>query len=363
MAQKKSPGGTKKTTKKTTAPAKKTAQAPKPIRREVGAAVCLMLGMISFLEYFKVNAWLVNGFSKVIKGLFGWGFLAVPVCFFWAAWILFFHKGRPISWRLLCVSLIPLNFGAIVHLIAYKDPYVYDVVGVQNMFWTGVEMKSGGVISSAIADLLRGALSVYGALPLLLVLISALILCGARVSLKKAVEDIKAHEYPPYEPEPEPDPEQFEPLPTRPLRAPARPSLREDIDIPIDADEKKPGKRAKPTSDKNRRSSWIDIPIDDIPEEESRKRPSDAATIFPICPRASYTGAGTQRRIPQRSAIRDVTPSVWRPSRSPISAMFSRSRYRSTKLSRSFWTRAPRRSRPCRNPPPSLLRKSWIKTR
>jgi S-DNA-T family DNA segregation ATPase FtsK/SpoIIIE len=309
MAQKKSPGGTKKTTKKTTAPAKKTAQAPKPIRREVGAAVCLMLGMISFLEYFKVNAWLVNGFSKVIKGLFGWGFLAVPVCFFWAAWILFFHKGRPISWRLLCVSLIPLNFGAIVHLIAYDEPYVYDVVGVQNMFWTGVEMKSGGVISSAIADLLRGALSVYGALPLLLVLISALILCGARVSLKKAVEDIKAHEYPPYEPEPEPDPEQFEPLPTRSLRAPARPSLREDIDIPIDADEKKPGKRAKPASDKNRRSSWIDIPIDDIPEEEKPKTSVRRSDDIPDMPTGIiYRGRNTapdtaKKRDPRRDPI------------------------------------------------------------
>ena len=295
MAQSKSASRTKKTTKKSPAAAKKQAPARQPIRREVGAVVCLALGLITFLEYFKVNAWLVNGLCKVIKGVIGWGFLAVPPCLLWAAWILFFHKGRPISWRLLCVSLIPLNFGAIVHLIAFKERYVYDYVGVQNMYWAGVEMKSGGVLSSAIADLLKGALSVYGALPLLLALVCAMILCGAKVSLKKTMEDIKAHEYPPYEPEPEPE-QLPEPLPSRALRAPARSSAVRSsdefkIDIPIEEEEKKPPKKTRESGGKGRISRWIDIPIEDIPEEKTPKAGASGSDDIPDMPTGIiYTG-------------------------------------------------------------------------
>ena len=93
MAQTKSSGAAKKkNSAKAAAPVKKASPARKPVRREVGAVVCLLLGMFTLLGYFIRNAWLVDGLCLyVFKGLFGWGFLAVPPCFFWAAWILFFH--------------------------------------------------------------------------------------------------------------------------------------------------------------------------------------------------------------------------------------------------------------------------------
>jgi S-DNA-T family DNA segregation ATPase FtsK/SpoIIIE len=80
--------------------------------------------MFTFLGYFIKDAWLVDALCLyVFKGLLGWGFLMVPPCFFWAMGILFFHKGRPVRLRLVAVALIPLLFGAIVHIISCKVPF------------------------------------------------------------------------------------------------------------------------------------------------------------------------------------------------------------------------------------------------
>ena len=79
MAQSRSASGTKKNTS-----AKKKAR--KPIRREVGSVVCLALGLFTLIGYFVRDYWLIDWLCLyVFKGLFGWGFLVVPLCFLWAA--------------------------------------------------------------------------------------------------------------------------------------------------------------------------------------------------------------------------------------------------------------------------------------
>ena len=267
MAQTKS--GTR-TKKKSTASSTKTkAPAKKPIRRGVGALVCLGLGLFTFIGYFTVDAWLINWLCLyVFKGLLGWGFLAVPPCFFLAAWILMFHKGRPVKGRLLAAALIPVLFGAVVHLIACQEIYYFDWAGIRTMYLGGINMETGGAVSGAIADVLKSAVSIYGAMPILVVLTTAMICLAARISPKKVYDDIKNHEYPPYEPEPEP-----EPVPVRaPLtngRRNARTTSRAesfDIDIPVDEPEKP---KKTPTVGK-RKNRWIDIPLDDdtFPEPE-----------------------------------------------------------------------------------------------
>ena len=45
----------------------------RPIRREVGAAVCFFIGLFSFIGYFKVDALFIDYFCRVIKGLIGYG--------------------------------------------------------------------------------------------------------------------------------------------------------------------------------------------------------------------------------------------------------------------------------------------------
>ena len=107
MAKTKSATRTKATTNQT-----KSVQAPKPIRREVWALVCLVLGLFTTIGYFVKDYWLIDALCLyVFKGLFGWGFLVTPVCFFIASWILFTHRGLPVRGRLIAAALIPLQIG------------------------------------------------------------------------------------------------------------------------------------------------------------------------------------------------------------------------------------------------------------
>ena len=46
--------------------------APKPIRREVGAVVCLFLAIFSAIGYFNVDALFIDIFCGFLKGLVGW---------------------------------------------------------------------------------------------------------------------------------------------------------------------------------------------------------------------------------------------------------------------------------------------------
>lgn len=52
--------------------------APRPIRREVGAVVCAFLGIFSAIGYFNVDALFIDIFCGFLKGLLGWGYYLIP---------------------------------------------------------------------------------------------------------------------------------------------------------------------------------------------------------------------------------------------------------------------------------------------
>ena len=161
MAQSKSASGTKKNTSA-------KARAKKPIRREVGSVVCLALGLFTLLGYlpFSENYWLIDWLCHyTFGGLFGYGFYVVPFCFFWAAAILAFHRGRPVVGRLIAIAFIPLLFGAAVHLLKCKEDYGFDWLSIRSLYQGGVNLETGGVVSGLLSIFLERAVSVYGALP------------------------------------------------------------------------------------------------------------------------------------------------------------------------------------------------------
>ena len=87
-AQKKSTGGKRtasssgarrsSSSAKSTGSRKKTAPQPKPIRREVGAVVCLLLAIFSAFGYFNIHALFIDFFVNIVKGLIGYGFWLLP---------------------------------------------------------------------------------------------------------------------------------------------------------------------------------------------------------------------------------------------------------------------------------------------
>ena len=87
-AQKKSTGGKRTASssgkrtgtsgKSASAGRKKAASQPKPIRREVGAAVCFLLAIFAAFGYFNVHAIFIDFFCGIAKGMIGYGFWLVP---------------------------------------------------------------------------------------------------------------------------------------------------------------------------------------------------------------------------------------------------------------------------------------------
>ena len=213
MAQTKS--SSKKTTAKTTrakspAPKKtpRTAAAmtpPEPvvpIRRELGGVFFLFLALVIVISYFRNEGAFVQFFSDIVKGFSGWGYwLAAPV-FLLIAYILFFHRGRPVALRSFCAFLIPIFVAAIVSLFANPFDFSRADIGqiADTLFDYGKKLESAGVFGGLLAYGLEKALSIYGALP---VLIALTLVCGVYAcsgSMKKAADKVKIQMQGQYDP-------------------------------------------------------------------------------------------------------------------------------------------------------------------
>ena len=156
MAQRKQKKGTaasRQTQKHLTQQRKRTAK-KRPIRREVGAIVCLLLGAATISSCFGDSAPFLNWLSLLFKGFVGSGYYILPFSFLMGFIILMFHDGRPVVLRTVCAFLLPVTVGAMVHLIGGQDS-----VGasdyVRTIFDKGMHLSSGGLISGSLAQLLE----------------------------------------------------------------------------------------------------------------------------------------------------------------------------------------------------------------
>ena len=221
--------------------------APKPVRREVGAAVCAFLAILSFIGYFDVDGWFIDIFCGFIKGLLGWGFYLFPPALLLAAIALAFHRGRPVAFRLFCCFMLPIVFGAIAHLLFSRT--ALELGGdfgklVTGLYAEGKLMECGGLIAGLLAMALESMFSVYGAFPLLLALLLFFLMYSVSLSIGKVARWLSGRERPEYEYVPEPEPDERAPQARKEAQPAAKP-------------EKKPKNRV------------IDIPVDDEPDEDT----------------------------------------------------------------------------------------------
>ncbi len=202
---------------------------PRPIRREVGAVVCLLLAFFAAFGYFNIQAIFIDFFCSLLKGLFGYGFWLAPPMLVVASYILAFHRGRPVRLRLWCALLTPLVMGAILHLILYKEEFVFGLEAIKGLWKLGLEVRCGGAVSGLIAETLSLVFSGIGA-GLILVLFQALMLLGAfHLSIPEIVDAIRDRPRPEYEYVEEPKAEE------KPVRRRPEPERRRSaIDIPVD---------------------------------------------------------------------------------------------------------------------------------
>ncbi|MBR5095403.1 MAG: DNA translocase FtsK 4TM domain-containing protein, partial [Oscillospiraceae bacterium] len=287
----------KKKTKKTTKSSSKSDPKPRkksipddapppptpapPRHREIFGGVLLCLAVFTIIGWFNKDGKFIAFFAKLFEGLLGWGsWLIVPV-FLFAAGVLIFHRGRPVKLRVTMAMLLLPLFGALVQL--FKMDSLAALKGVEFkvlvdvLFQSGTEMRSGGVLGGLLAEGLDLALSVYGAVPLVLVaFILALILAirgtlvGLFSGMREAAETRRearaayAAQQREQRLEEEPDPE--------PIPAPVVPAVRE-----------------KPVRRPRQSGFAMDLPLGDEEEELSLKGPT--MTIDPEEPDFPRLGA------------------------------------------------------------------------
>ena len=211
---------TKKTTKKTTTSRNKTTkktpqpqmppmsppEAVVPIRRELCGVFFLFLTLMISISYFKDEGAFVQFFSGLVKGFAGWGYWITAPVFLLIAFILLFHHGRPVVLRSICAFLLPILVAAIISLFESEiDPSGWDITDLANaLFDRGKDLQAAGVFGGLLAIALQSALSIYGALPVLIVLTLVCALYACSGSLKKtagrAAEKVKMQMQAQYDP-------------------------------------------------------------------------------------------------------------------------------------------------------------------
>jgi len=212
----------------------KQAAEKKPVRREVGAFVCLILAVVFACGYFD-DAPAVAWFCNLFKGVFGYGYwLSVPTMLL-CAYILAFHRGRPVRLRLVCAFLIPVLLGAMLQALVCRFGDVQfawskDIVG--ELWSSGKTMSSGGLLCGLLGVLSHNQLGILGVI--LFVFGEMFALLGAfHLTIGDVVEYVRNRPHPEYEPaadEPERPKRQLPPEPVREMPAPKRVVF----DVPLD---------------------------------------------------------------------------------------------------------------------------------
>ena len=227
----------KKTTKKTSGKSGSRTTAkkpqPRPIRREVGGVVCLVLALCVFVSYFGISAIFIDWLAVLIKGLLGYGYWLFGPALVLAGCILLFHHGRPVTLRVTSALLLPVLLGTLCHMLLVKEAYASSIGIIPAMWKGGVALKCGGVISGALGQGSVAVFSKIASIIIFTVLFVVLLMVALRLTVGALIE--KHRERPKYEEEPEPE---------KPVREPKRPretvaaipaeSARPRIDIPVD---------------------------------------------------------------------------------------------------------------------------------
>ena len=243
--------------------------ARKPVRREIGGVICILLGLLCFIGYFEVEAAFFV-LTDVMKGLIGYGYQILPFCILWAGVVLLTHRGRPVALRVTCILLLSLLWGIIGHVLVFGVPLSMElgIVEVCSVLYnSGLGLHSGGAAAGLLAFTLEKTVSVFGAVPVVLILMILFLFVGANMTPRTLIETIRARQ--PYDPDAYDD-EEYMPAPiVRPAAKPAKKQVKrapdaaellmlgqtEDfsgmIDIPLDGEVRKPaGKTTKAAAKK-----------------------------------------------------------------------------------------------------------------
>jgi len=163
----------------------------RPVHREVGAFVCLFLGVFVILGCFSVKAVLIRLLCSLFKGLIGAGFYVLPFSFLMAFLILLLHNGRPVRMRLTCTFLLAVTIGALVHLVASHAQIAWRFAMLGELYRGGVAGTAGGAVAGLLAMLLKAVISKVGAVIVFLVLFFVELLGALNMTVSSVIAAIR----------------------------------------------------------------------------------------------------------------------------------------------------------------------------
>ena len=193
---------TKKTTQKSTAKQtvekrskqnKALEKSAKPIRREIGAAICLFLGIFTILSIFGVKSWFTTKLlAPFCKGLVGnAGFYILPASFFFSTFILLFHGGRPVRLRVTACFVMAGCIGAITHLFLDTVEIPWGISMVAALYRGGIAGTTGGLLCGFFSMLLELIFSKIGAVLIFVILLILSLLCALNMTIAGIAQAVK----------------------------------------------------------------------------------------------------------------------------------------------------------------------------
>lgn len=201
----------------------------KPIRREVGGLVFLVLALFSAVGYVSTEAIFIHLFSNLLKGMFGYGFWLIPPAFFITGLILLLHHGRPVRLRVGCMLVFPVSVGAVLQVLLCKEEFTAAFGILAALYQSGLAMTSGGVVCGGIGYGFEQLFGAFASTVMCVLLAAVCLLVALQVNPKTVYEASRSRRV-----EYEPDPD-YERTRTSRITVKETPRRRKpQIDIPLD---------------------------------------------------------------------------------------------------------------------------------
>ena len=255
-----SSGSRKSTSKSSRAKAKQQA----PIRREVGAGVCLVLALCTVLGCFGVKGALLTLLISLFKGLIGSGLYILPFSFVMGFLILLLHDGRPVALRVTCSFLLAVTIGALVQLVGGQTGAEWSSSMLGELWDGGLDGSCGGVLAGLLAQTLELIISRVGAVIVLFAALALELITSLNMTVAGIITAIKNRPRPEYD-----EPKREHPDPAEVI---VNHVAQKHIDHVEQQQERRRAKAAE-----------FDLPVDEppLPVQEAKPRKGKAAPMRP----------------------------------------------------------------------------------
>ena len=228
------------TTKKSAGTKNKTAPnaSQMAVRRQMWGAGYLFFAFLLLLSLFGIEGFVLDFFRDISAGLTGIGFFILPFAMIFSGITLIRKRKGKARKTVALTMLLPLILGIIGHVFSAGSEISATALG--ELWDTGLEYKSGGVLSGMIGAGLSLAISPIGAGVLSILVFAFIFMLAFNIHMDQIVEKVKEIRLPqePDDPEPEPKPVR-EPIPALPKKGGKR------IDIALDGEEREKPKRGQ----------------------------------------------------------------------------------------------------------------------